>query len=284
MNRALARAALLLFLCIPGYAQVTVDTVTFKEGSLRLLRGTMVFQGAEGVRLRPGDMLETSDKGFTQFESSGGVIVALGPSGRMLVAPGGEFIILTGWLKVESGASHQTCRVAGPLLTTVSKDGSIVFHASGESSEAFFESATGRVTPAPGEMGGFAAAKPGQFFSRRAGKKAAMASRPDSPFIDSMPVPFRDTLPSRLARFSKAVEPKPDHEVSYLDIDPWLKLAAWKKTFVERFRPRIKDPEFRTQMEAHLREHPEWDPVLHPEKYETSAPPGASEPTPSPRR
>ena len=284
MNRVLPRAALLFFLCIPGAAQVVIGTVTLKEGSLRLLRGTMVFQGAEGVRLRPGDLLETSDKGFAQLESAGGFIIALGPSGRVLVARGGEYVIVSGWLKAESGSSAQNCKVAGPSLTTTSKDGAMVFHAGADSSEAFFESATGRISPAPGETGGLAPAKPGQFFSRRAGKKVAVASRPDSAFIDSMPIPFRDTLPSRLARFSKAVEPKPDHEVSYSDIDPWLRLVAWRKSFVERFRPRINDPEFRSQMEAHLHEHPEWDPLLHPEKYQPSAPEGAAEPTPSPRR
>jgi hypothetical protein len=285
MNRALARAALLLFLSLPGAAQV--GTVTLKEGSLRLIRGTMVFQGAEGVRLRPGDMLETSDKGFAQLESAEGTVIALGPSGRMLVtsqASSGEFVLLSGWVKAESGSSHQTCRVTGPLLTTTSKDGAIVVHATADSSEAFFESAAGRVSPATGEASGFAAAKPGQFFSRRAGKKTAVGTRPDSTFIDNMPISFRDTLPSRIARFSKAVEPKPDHEVAYSDIEPWLKLAAWKKSFVERFRPRLKDREFRSQMEAHLGEHPEWDPVLHPEKYQPSGPAGATESSPSPRR
>jgi hypothetical protein len=95
------------------------------------------------------------------------------------------------------------------------------------------------------------------------------AARPDAAFIEAMPVPFRDTLPSRLARFAaKAVEPKVDREVNYADIEPWLNTAvAWRRGFVERFRPRLKDPEFRRAVDAHMSSHPEWDPVLHPEKF-----------------
>jgi hypothetical protein len=36
---------------------------------------------------------------------------------------------------------------------------------------------------------------------------------------------------------------------------------------VDRFAPRLKDPEFRKQLEAHLTQYPEWDPILHPEKH-----------------
>jgi hypothetical protein len=97
-------------------------------------------------------------------------------------------------------------------------------------------------------------AKAGQFFSRHAGKSIRTAARPNAAFLEAMPHPFRDTLPSRLARFEgKSIEPKPDRAVAYADVQAWLKMpAAWRRGFVERFSPRLKDPEFRKQVEAHV--------------------------------
>jgi hypothetical protein len=89
-----------------------------------------------------------------------------------------------------------------------------------------------------------------------------------------MPQAFRDTLPSRLARFAgKSVEPKADHQVTYAEIQSWLTMpSAWRRGFVDRFEPRLRDPEFRKQLELHVAEFPEWDPILHPEKKQPDAP------------
>jgi hypothetical protein len=66
----------------------------------------------------------------------------------------------------------------------------------------------------------------------------------------------------------KVVPAKPDHEVSYAEVQPWLTMEkAWRTGFVERFQSRLEDPAFRKALEDHLDKHPEWDPVLHPDKY-----------------
>jgi hypothetical protein len=102
-----------------------------------------------------------------------------------------------------------------------------------------------------------------------------------------MPRAFRDTLPSRLAHFAgKTVGPKTDHPVSYVEIQPWLTMpSAWRRGFVDRFEPRLQDPEFRKQLEAHVAAYPEWDGVLHPEKQrpETSPTPVSNTESPHPR-
>jgi len=49
----------------------------------------------------------------------------------------------------------------------------------------------------------------------------------------------------------------------------------WRRGFVERFQPRLKDAEFRRELDGHIRDYPEWDPVLHPEKYEQKTPAAA---------
>jgi hypothetical protein len=60
-------------------------------------------------------------------------------------------------------------------------------------------------------------------------------------------------------------------DVSYADVEVWLKAPlAIRRPLVTRFEPRASDPKFRAGVEANLRFHPEWDPILYPEKYEST--------------
>jgi hypothetical protein len=277
-----------LMLAVPLYLSAqTVGTITLREAPARLIRGTTILQAAEGVRLRPGDILETSEKGFMQVELTDGRIVAVGAASRIMALGRGsqanELVLLTGWMKGESAAGPTPHVYACPRLAASSKGGAVLVHSSPDASEVYFESGPGTVSQVNSDAVKAAPmpAKAGQFFSRRPGKNVVAAPRPDANFVEGMPVPFRDTLPSRLARFSaKAVEPKVDREVNYSDIEPWLKAGiAWRRGFVERFRPRLKDPAFRKEIEAHLSSLPEWDPILHPENYEPENEPDAAKPT-----
>jgi hypothetical protein len=285
------RSFLLVFLLLPlSLAGQDVGTVTFVEGGLRLIRGTAVLQGVEGMRLRAGDILESSDPGFAQLEFAKGTVVALGAATRAFLLhtggrseqrtpAGAELVMLSGWLKGETHSDAGPYRYDTPLLAASTRDGTVLLHTAAGASEIYLESGSalaGEVTP-DGSWPRPAAAKAGQFFSRRAGKVTATASRPDAAFLGSMPRPFRDTLPPRLSRFSgKPAEPRRDHEVSYAEVQPWLTMAyAWRRGFVQRFQPRLRDAAFRAALEQHLKDHPEWDPILHPEKYppKTAAPP-----------
>jgi hypothetical protein len=281
---------LLLLAALPLAADAQeIGTATLVEGGLRMIRGTLVWQGAEGMRLRQGDIIETADSAFVQLEFDGGGIVALGPSTRAFLFrySGGrvaganaqnaaEFVLLSGWLKGESGQNPRSYRYASPALAGTTKDGALVLHATPGSSEIFVESGSAQVAAVTpnGNLGSGTSAKAGEFLTRRAGKAIETSSRPESSFIESVPRPFKDTLPSRLARFKgKAVAPKRDHEVTYAEIQPWLTIAqAWRRGFVQRFQPRLEDAAFRRAVEDHLQEHPEWDPVLHPEKQEPVSP------------
>src|SRR5215813_9244338 len=86
-------------------------SVTMLEGALRVIRGASVVKGVEGMHLRQGDILETSDNGFAQLEIAGGII-ALGPATHVLVfrqagdkSQQSELVLLSGWLKGESTAA-----------------------------------------------------------------------------------------------------------------------------------------------------------------------------------
>jgi len=294
--------ALVLSWLLPIPAAVQDEgSVTFLEGSLRIIRGTTALQAAEGMRLRQGDIIESSDEGFTQLEFVGGAIVALGPSSRMYVfrhRMGGksgsdgaetELVLLSGWLKGQSGTHAGSYRYESPTLAATTGNGTVVFHNDEGGCEVFVESgsaAIGEVGP-DGMVGRSTVGNAGQFFSRRRGKSLTNFSRPSAPFVEAMPRAFRDALPSRLALFGgKRVEPKAQHQVSYAEIQSWLTMpSAWRRGFVNRFEPRLNDPEFRKQLEIHAAQYPEWGPILHPEKHSPESPPAAvpSEESPHPR-
>jgi hypothetical protein len=272
-------ALALWLLPIPAAVQ-GVGSVTLLEGSLRVIRGTIVLKGVEGMHVRQGDILESSDTGFAQVEFDGGAVLALGSASRVYVrrhsgGKGGskepaELILLSGWLKGESSATAGSYRYETPELAATTANGTVLIHAYQGICDVFVESGAATVgeTGQDGAVRAPAAAKAGQFFSRHTGKGAATATRPTPAFIDAMPHPFRDTLPSRLAHFAgKTIEPKVDHQASYGEVETYLRMPpAWRRGMVERFEPRLKDTEFRKQLEAHLANHPEWDEILHPDK------------------
>jgi hypothetical protein len=90
--------------------------------------------------------------------------------------------------------------------------------------------------------------------------------RPSPDFLAKLPTAFRDTLPEKAeASLPRPREPKPVHKVTYSDIQSWLTMPRdWRSGFITRFRGRLKDPAFFSAMDAHLAQHPEWVPILHP--------------------
>ena len=274
-------ALLLSALPRPPTAQ-TIALVTLLEGSLRVIRGITAFQGAEGMSIRQGDIIESSDQGFVQLEFGNGAIIALGPSSRMYIlqgAPGktkGEqnvgldLVMLNGWFKSESTSNKHLYRYRTPLLAAITTGGTLVVRSDPSECDVFLESGSvsvGEVNPS-GVSGGATAGKVGQSFSRKKGAAAPRLARPSGEFLEDMPRPFRDTLPPRIARYSaQPVEPKVGHPVTNEEIGHWLRIpSAWRKGLPERFATRLSAPDFRKQIELHLKEFPEWGPLLRPKK------------------
>ena len=268
---------LIAFLLLPWQVMAQGITMTFLEGKVWAIRGTSVLPCSEGMRLLQGDILETTTPGFAQVEFNGGTIVGLGPASRVFLfkagSNGGELVLLSGWLKGETSVKGGPFRYYTTHLGAAVKDGTLVLHGSPSGAEIFMESGSGTVAEmtAQGVMSHPVTVKSGQFLSRKSGKNIVIGARPDSVFLESLPPAFRDTLPPHLAAFQGKKAPpvgRSDHEVTYTEIKPWLTIGqAWRGGFVERFKPRLKDPDFRRQMEDHISDHPEWDDVLHPEKY-----------------
>jgi hypothetical protein len=261
---------LIAALLAPLYAHSQeVGTLTLlKDSPLRVIRGYSVLQGVEGMRLRPGDILETSPAATAQaqLEFSGGAIVELGPSSQVLLysrtGTGAEMVLLAGWLKGET--SSGSYRYSSPLATASTKGGNILLHAAANAADIFVE--RGAASVSIGNSGAMASSTDKVFFTRRLGKPIVAASRPSQDFVSAMPACFRDVLPSRMARFVGAKPPvlKNDHDVAYAEIERWL-TSGWGKGLVGRFKPRLQDSAFRQAIETHLAALPEWEPVLHPQ-------------------
>jgi hypothetical protein len=137
----------------------------------------------------------------------------------------------------------------------------------------FVESGTARVAlpAARGKEAPPREAKAGDFVTR-IGERALVAETRAAPaFVTAMPPSMRDALPRLAARYKVAPPvPPPGAEVSYAEAEPWLG-GPYRRTFVRRLTPRLSDPAFRGSVEPHLAAYPEWDRVLHPEKYPVEA-------------
>ena len=260
-------------------AERTIGSATLLEGSFAVTRGTTVYRAAEGIALKYGDIIETSDGAFAQLEFTNGAVVALGPSTRAYILPavgslGGrpillDVVMLTGWLKTEIASSKGTFRFRTRRLGVVSTGGTFVIRSNATECDVFFESGNsgslGEVK-ANGEMGAPTPVKAGQFFSRQRAAPVSSLPRPSAPFLDSMPRQYRDTLPARESRLSdKPVEAKAGHPVTYEEIEPWLEApSSWRRGLAPRFASRLSDSTFRKQVENHSQELPDWAPILHP--------------------
>jgi hypothetical protein len=264
--------------------------VTLVEGQAALLRSTGRFALAEGVQVHVGDIIEVPEKGTVQIGFAGGTRVSLGPLSRFHVAAlagaagrGGkeaavsDFYLLQGWSKLALAPKSAPLRVTTPLFGFGSADADLVVHVQGGEASLFVERGALRLAE------GFVRATPsspvavgaGQFYVRRADQRGTIQPRPAPAFVAGMPVYYRDNLPERLTALKdREVSPRRLGDLAYEDVEAWLKgPPELRRPLIQRMRPRAQDPEFRKAVIANMRFHPEWDPILFPEKYLPKPPP-----------
>ncbi len=279
-------AAILLGACASAFAQ-TAGTLTLAEGSVELIRGATLYAATQGVRLGDGDILSIDPRGQAQIEFQDGAILNLGQGARAMlisIAPErstrgpSEVAVLSGWAKFTQKKSSKGAqyRYLTPRAEVNAGEATAVLNAGDGSTDVYIESGTVRFS----EIGRKGVqriardAKGGEFIVRRGEQPAVLGPRPSAEFIKNMPRHFQDDLPVLLDRFkNRRSEPKREHEVTYAEVEAWLKAGpSIKRNFVKRFEIRSKDPEFRRKLIENLREHPEWDKVLFPEKHEPKDP------------
>ena len=268
-----SRWALALLACpLLAAAADPAPTLTLLEGPAGLVRGVTRYALAEGVRMQAGDIIDIGEKGLAEFEFPDGAAIAMGPGTRMLVismprgkSAAGDFHAMAGVLKVSGVSKDARLRVSTPVFTLWPAEGVCVMVVHGGEGSVFIESGAARLAVGPATYG----LRSGEFFSRKDGQKGAVVQRPSKPFMDAMPKVFFDPLPSRMARYKdREVQPRRIEDVSYADVELWLKAPpAIRRPLVARFESRVSDPKFYSAVHDNLRFHPEWDPIVHPEKH-----------------
>ena len=273
-----------------AWASEVSGTITILEGDALVYRGAGRVQAQEGVRIVVGDLVETGAGAFMQIELPDQSKIELGPTTRMQFAapaPGvrgkadRSLYVLEGWGKLTYAKPDTGLDLRSPLFEVAARPGVVVFDARPSEAMLFIERGDARLVERPPGAGGAPVPlNAGDYYKRKAGMRGAVNPPDARAMLDKMPRAFRDTLPSRLEKFrGRDVKPREAPGFSYADVEPWLSAEApIRRQFVQRWRVKAHEPAFRSALIAHLRAHPEWDPVLFPEKY---LPKEAQAPTPA---
>jgi hypothetical protein len=236
-------------------------------GPYTIIRGDEVLAGGKGVMLRAGDMIETGPNALLVAEARDGGVLGLGPASHCYVLPRGvgvTLILTTGWLKLD--AHDARLDLASTRLSVQGARAVVVLHAGEHADEVFDEQ--GQVQwvarERSGALNGRSTLSSLHFLMLADGGQGVTQSGPKEEFVDAMPVPFRDALP--VIAQAGTVAPVVQRPVDFSDVQRWLSLPReWRAGFIERFRPRLKDPAFFSAIDAHLAEWPEWREILYPE-------------------
>lgn len=249
-----------------GAAEPATVCVTLVDGAASLLHGPARYALAEGVRLQRGDIVEVA-RGLVLLERADGAEVGVASGTRVMLMPGSPpaLFVLVGQVKGISPNPSAPVRIGSREGNASVSDGALVLAVSDVEESVFAESGKVLLDGQPPVT-----LQPGEFCARRAGRKPLPTSRPPQAFIASLPRPFVDPLPSRLARFaSRPVPLGPPQPFTYADVQAWLRgPAPVRRILTAEWAPKAADPAFRKALLANLAHHPEWDRVLFPEKHE----------------
>lgn len=252
-------------------------TVTILEGEALIVRAAGRLRAVEGVRLQSGDIVETGDAAFVQAELVDQTVLSLGPHSRIMI--GGPVRLkaertlyaLSGWFKLSNARKEGNGRAfefRSPLLEIGLLPGVVVMQLKANEATLFAERGDLKLLERPG--GNPVGVRQGQTYRRTAGvARGTLAAATPQAFVAEMPRPFRDSLPLRGDKFrDREIAPRAAPDFAYADVEAWLKAESpFRRQFIERWRAKARDSAFRSALIANLSSHPEWDPVLFPEKY-----------------
>jgi hypothetical protein len=273
----------LYLMAAPGFA-ADGGTFTIVEGSSRVLRDTKWYKLVAGARFQEGDIIDAAEKAQVQVElTKGGILNLVGPATLFAAAlpmrndqlTGAlEFALPRGWLKLSAKTTDTGVRLRSSVAVLNLQDGVVVMHNEPNSMETFVESGAMKITESGtgGKDGATHDAKAGEYWARAADRPLSTERRAPPPFVAAMPRHLIDPLPSIAARYKDVrVQLVLDRDITYAEAAPWLN-GPYRKSFLKRFGPRLQDREFRGAVEANIAHYPEWDRVLHPEKYLPKSP------------
>jgi hypothetical protein len=275
-------------------AAADAGIVTIVEGAARVLRGTVWYKLLPGAVFQDGDIIDAGERTQVQVElTTGGALNLVGPGSLYAAAipvrgekleGAMEFALDRGWLKVVATAPSGT-RLRVPTAMLSFNEATIVARQESRILEVFVESGSARIveTNRTGRDGIAHDAKAGEYWSRDGDKPMVSERRAPVKFVASMPRHLIERLASLTAKFKGKKTPLAvDREITLAEADPWL-TGPYRRTFTRRLAGRLADPAFRKAVEANAAAYPEWDRVLHPEKYPAGvAAPGSPPVAPPP--
>lgn len=272
-----AALALTASMAAPVWA---AGVLTIVEGEASIVDGARTLIAAEGLKLPDDVILRTGPRtGLVRVEWPDGTAADFGPDTQALINPAGfaarggrapSVYLLRGWLKQASLGKDAAGGFVAPRLDVLPAKGALVAQVAAEETWVFAESGALQFVERDAKPPLTLAAKSGEVYSRVGAAKGAVAPRPTPAQMQKVPRSFRDSLPLRLqALKDRQVEPRLGTPVSYAEVRDWLLVPepAMRRGFVKRFTPRVRDNAFRAGLTEQLGAHPEWEPVLFPERF-----------------
>lgn len=282
-HRLFARTGWLLALAAaPLLASAATAVVTIADGEAVVVDGSRQLQAAEGLKLGDESLVRTDARTrLLRLEWPDGTAADLGPDTQAMVAPGGLAVrggkgpviyLLRGWAKLTSPAKAPAAGLVAPRLDVQPFTGTLVVMSVADEAWVFAESGTATMADREPKAG-VATLKAGEVYLRAGAAKGSVSPRPTPAQMQRVPKGFRDALPLRLAALKdKPVAARTLPAPTYAELRDWLGAERpLRRNFTRRFAERARDPAFRAGLADNLKAHPEWEPVLFPERFQPAA-------------
>ena len=274
--RAAAVALCGLLECQAASAQARL---TILDSGASVIRGTSRSAAVIGMVVKDGDIVESAETAtLVRVEFADKSVVDLGPATRVWVRPSlkpasgfaaSNVYVLEGWVKLVAapgqGAGAAFESPAAKLLTR----GTCVLESHGTTASVFAEAGDTRAASKSSAQDTATSLASGQFLALAAGKGAQTSARPPPDWLKRVPRAFKDSLAPRTERFgTREPTPAPPRPLDYAAIEPWLKAEpAVRMALLPRWKPMAREPAFKKMLIDNMRQHPEWDRIVFPEKY-----------------
>lgn len=271
--------ALCLVLVAPATGAIAASAdplVTLVEGPATLLDGRRLLAAGAGLPVAARAIVETGpDSRLLRIEWANGQALNLGPDTRVMVGPAGfaargqaapAVYLLQGWAKLASPPGTPAPGLVLPQLQVRPFQGVAVARVAADRSWVFVQAGSAEVLDRGTRGAEPVALRAGALIERAGPEPAVRHERASSAQLSDVPRSFRDTLPLRHAA-AAALKPEPTElpPPRYEQLQPWMTAErALRQGFVPRFAPLLRDRAFRRGVDANLKAHPEWRPILYP--------------------
>lgn len=273
---AAAVALCSLLWCFAACAQARL---TILDGGATVIRGSTQSAAVLGMLVKDGDIVESGEAStLVRMEFADKSLVDIGPSTRVWVRPtlkaatgfvASNVYVLGGWIKLVAAPGQGAgAAVESPTAKLLTR-GTCLFESRGTTASVFAEAGDTRVVSKLSAQAPPASLATGQFLALAEGKDAQTGARPPPTWLQGVPRAFKDLLAPRAERFgTREPTPAPTQAVDYAAIEAWLKAEpAVRKALMPRWKSKASEPAFRKALIDNMRHHPEWDPIVFPEKY-----------------